>query len=414
MPSLEFSRTLKGTIDWDPTVVRQESNIHLIKIRKEIGLPPPPPDVVGHVHLPPVDLFAEVAAQAAVSPVFEVHARRTFTPTAGQDLSVDVLLEITVRRDLPEQPIDDSSIREIVRAMDDAVDAVQRNPRLQAELRREHPELKGGWVKEPPFGQISLPLTLDHETIAFPVPADIERAASARPRWLEDRVLDQLLSEPAWPHDAVSDEEFAVRPTIDAAGRLMLSGPGAAGVAARLLRADRRRIRLVRPVDQWTRPVRPIASLGVLVMLAITVAFAAVRLTWVGLVIYAVAMAAVEGTTLVIASRSGRSLVRCLLLFAAPTIVIVYGIAYGFMMLGPGATVHVANVNRAHVSDPLMLSFGIATTGGFLDYSLTGAWPRGVALAEMLLLVSLAGGTAAALATTALRLLRARPEVEEG
>jgi len=78
---------------------------------------------------------------------------------------------------------------------------------------------------------------------------------------------------------------------------------------------------------------------------------------------------------------------------APSAIVLGFAVFYGFAMRGSHPSVAITATKVPHLVDALLLSFGLASTGGFFDLGLRTLTVRVVAFAEMLLMLSIAGGS---------------------
>jgi hypothetical protein len=151
-----------------------------------------------------------------------------------------------------------------------------------------------------------------------------------------------------------------------------------------------------RRIDRFIpSPIRYWSS-GALALLALSLAMAFIPLAVSSLVVFAVGSAATAGASLYCARRAGGILGPVAVGLAIPLLIAAYAIAFGVAMLGrnPAVSTHAGR----HLVDPLMLSFAVATTAGFLDFGLKHYWIRIVAYSEMLFVVSVAGGSAYTLA----------------
>ncbi|WP_181649888.1 hypothetical protein [Streptomyces sp. WAC00263] len=111
----------------------------------------------------------------------------------------------------------------------------------------------------------------------------------------------------------------------------------------------------------------------------------------------AAALATLVGT-LSFARRQGASIARTLLGLGPALLIIGFAIFYGFFARGNAPSIVVGQ--QPHMVDVFLLSFGIASTGGFLDVGLHGLAVRVAALLEMLLMVTVAGSSLAVAART--------------
>ncbi|MGW8970126.1 hypothetical protein [Streptomyces platensis] len=111
----------------------------------------------------------------------------------------------------------------------------------------------------------------------------------------------------------------------------------------------------------------------------------------------AAALATLVGT-LSFARRQGASISRALIGLGPALLIIRFAIFYGFFARGNAPSVVVGQ--QPHMVDVFLLSFGIASTGGFLDVGLHGLAVRVAALLELLLMVTVAGSSLAVAART--------------
>ncbi|MFI5987662.1 hypothetical protein ACIBEA_43240, partial [Streptomyces sp. NPDC051555] len=98
--------------------------------------------------------------------------------------------------------------------------------------------------------------------------------------------------------------------------------------------------------------------------------------------------------------------VHPLLGISVPVTLALFATIYGWLLL-PGHGITASAGGRLHLVDPLLLAVGIATTDGTFDYLLHGYWARQAVLLEMLMLLTIAGTTAFAVARQILRSLQA-------
>lgn len=133
-----------------------------------------------------------------------------------------------------------------------------------------------------------------------------------------------------------------------------------------------------------------------LAVTAIVLSIAPVAIGW--LVAAAAAALATLVATLSFARRQGASIARTLLGLGPALLITGFAIFYGFFARGNTPSVVVGQ--PTHMVDVFLLSFGIASTGGFLDVGLHGLAVRVAALLEMLLMVTVAGSSLAVAART--------------
>jgi hypothetical protein len=147
-----------------------------------------------------------------------------------------------------------------------------------------------------------------------------------------------------------------------------------------------------RVIDSWPPPSAPYWGAG-----SLTCAALAVGLSWSlvvpwAIVVLVIGCALAVATSLRMAKSRGAHIPTTLLGLAPAVIVIGFGTVYAVQMRGPHPGVNVRGT--PHMVDALLLSFGVATTGGFLDLSPHSLMVRIEALVEMLLMVGIAGGSA--------------------
>ncbi|GAA3367084.1 hypothetical protein GCM10017744_077720 [Streptomyces antimycoticus] len=131
-------------------------------------------------------------------------------------------------------------------------------------------------------------------------------------------------------------------------------------------------------------------------MIAIVLSIAPVTIGW--LVAAAAAAFAIVVGTLSFARRQGASISRTLLGIGPALLIIGFAIFYGFFARGNAPSVVVGQ--QPHLVDVFLLSFGIASTGGFLDVGVHGLAVRVAALLGMLSMVTVAGSSLAVASRT--------------
>lgn len=177
-------------------------------------------------------------------------------------------------------------------------------------------------------------------------------------------------------------------------------------VAGQLLGPTRRRRPNPRVIDTWTPDTLPIWGFGVLALLVLAVCVSPVPLSFRALAILPILALAVLLIMIRVALRRGARVTTCLLGISAPVTLALFATAYGWFLL-PGHGIKASAGGRLHLVDPLLLAVGIATTDGTFDYQLHGYWARLAGLMEMLLLLTIAGTTAFAVARKILRSVQA-------
>ena len=153
-----------------------------------------------------------------------------------------------------------------------------------------------------------------------------------------------------------------------------------------------RRSALGRVVDSWPPSAAPYWGGGTLACAAIAIALSwSLVVPWAILALVAGSVLA-AGVVLMMGRRAGAYLPRILVGLSPAALVTGFAALYSVQMLGLHPGVNVPQ-RPAHMVDAFLLSFGVATTGGFLDLSPHSLTVRVEALVEMLLVVSLAGGS---------------------
>jgi hypothetical protein len=185
---------------------------------------------------------------------------------------------------------------------------------------------------------------------------------------------------------ARSEERRALRVSADGEGV-------AENVTVALLSVPRGRRSTRRPIDYWPPATTPYWGSSTLVLAAFTVAIAAFRvspgLLWVTVLGLAVAV----GFALIMSGRDGASIPKTALGMFPSVIVLGFAVYYGLHMMGRHPSVTVAATSAPHLVDALLLSLGMASTGGFFDLGLHTTAVRVAAFLEMLLMVSVAGSS---------------------
>jgi hypothetical protein len=110
------------------------------------------------------------------------------------------------------------------------------------------------------------------------------------------------------------------------------------------------------------------------------------------LVLVGVLSLAVCAATTLWTHHDGASATGTVLALGPAMVIMSFAIIYGVLSLADEPAVSMAT-GSAHLVDVYLLLFGVASTGGFLDLTLHGRAARVLALTEMLLMVSVAGGS---------------------
>lgn len=153
---------------------------------------------------------------------------------------------------------------------------------------------------------------------------------------------------------------------------------------------------------------------GVLLIALVALGFAPMRLTSRTLWLPALATGGIVGAAIGLAIAGGRRLRLLLATLSPPVVVVGFATFYGNRMLSnPPGLVSTNVAGPLRLIEPILLSVGIGTTGGFLDLAPKSAMVRWGALAEMLILVSLVGGTVYSVVAAGLRELRAERRQED-
>ena len=148
-----------------------------------------------------------------------------------------------------------------------------------------------------------------------------------------------------------------------------------------------------RAIDRWPPASTPYWGTGNLILAIVVVAIAAFPITAIWLGVTAIIAALVLTSVLVFARRAGADLAKVALGMAPATIILGCAVYYGACMIIAPPSVVVTATPNPHLVDAFLLSVGMASTGGFFDLALRATAPRVVALAEMLLMVSVAGSS---------------------
>lgn len=270
---------------------------------------------------------------------------------------------------------------------------------LRSELRKNHEAATEAAKSGPP-------------TVFIPLEERFADRLRRLPQESLDRFLDRSLvdSELGW-QQPMKDRRSTVASIVGC--NLILSGADSVDCAERLL-ARPYRWRTRRRLDTWDRSVAPLAAAGVLLIALVAVGFAPMQLTSRTLWLPALATGGIVGAALGLAIAGGRRLRPLLATLSPPVVVVGFATFYGNRMLSnPPGLVSTNVAGPLRLIEPILLSVGIGTTGGFLDLSPKSAIVRWGALAEMLILVSLVGGTVYSVVAAGLRELRAERRQED-
>ena len=148
-----------------------------------------------------------------------------------------------------------------------------------------------------------------------------------------------------------------------------------------------------RSIDRWPPATTAYWGFSTVALAIFTVAIAAVRVTplWLGAV--ALSLALTVTIALLLARLGGASVPKTALGMSPSVIVIGFAVYYGSLMIGTHPSVDVVATAEPHLVDAFLLSLGMASTGGFFDFALKSVEVRVAALIEMLLMVTVAGGS---------------------
>jgi hypothetical protein len=147
-----------------------------------------------------------------------------------------------------------------------------------------------------------------------------------------------------------------------------------------------------RSIDRWPPPTTPYWAGGSLVVTGYCALVGSAPVTTGWLIVSGIVLVSAVTATLTIARRNGASVPRTALGMAPVSVILGFAIVFGAFMHGMHASVTVTTASP-HLVDAFLLSFGIASTGGFLDLGLRGLAARVAAFFEMLLMVSVAGSS---------------------
>lgn len=164
-------------------------------------------------------------------------------------------------------------------------------------------------------------------------------------------------------------------------------------VSAALLGESRGSRAARRSLDRWPPATTPYWGVGTLASAIFALAISAFGITPIWLAVTALGAAVTVGSALMMARRAGASMPKTALGMSPSVIVLAFAVYYGSLMLGSHPSVIVAATTAPHLVDAFLLSLGMASTGGFFDLALRATAVRVAAFAEMLLMVSVAGGS---------------------
>ena len=176
---------------------------------------------------------------------------------------------------------------------------------------------------------------------------------------------------------------------------LRIDGPNveALDVARALLSTPRQSFTPQRVVDEWPPTAAPFWAAGSLTIALVALVSAPLSVS-AGAVITIGALVLITVTGACgLARRSGASVWATLLGLAPAVIVSGFSVIYGLFACWGHGDVTTAGGATPHMVDVYLLSFGIASTGGFLDLGIRGVAVRTFALLEMLSIVGVAGGS---------------------
>jgi hypothetical protein len=228
--------------------------------------------------------------------------------------------------------------------------------------------------------------------VSFDTTRDVA-AAVRRPDRLHELVTSAVIDRCA----VLGRRPYELRDcNVDLVGRaLRISSRGdlAEEAARALLGAPASRPSSRRVVDTWPPPTAPYWASGNLAaaFTAILLSPAPILLGW--LVAAGFVTGMVVLATVAWAHRNGVNKRRTLLGLTPAVVVVGFAVFYGCFATGDHPSVSVGGSSAPHLVDLYLLSFGIASTGGFFDVGVHGRPVRIAALVEMLTMVSVAGGS---------------------
>jgi hypothetical protein len=167
----------------------------------------------------------------------------------------------------------------------------------------------------------------------------------------------------------------------------------AEGVSGALLGEPRIPRLTRRSIDRWPPYSTPYWGVGTLALAIFAVAIAAFPVTPIWLAVTALGVALAVGSALIMARLAGASVPKTALGMTPSIVVMGFAVYYGSLMRGIDPSLTIPTTKAPHLVDAFLLSIGMASTGGFFDLNLRATAVRVVAFAEMLLIVSIAGGS---------------------
>lgn len=314
----------------------------------------------------------------------------------GDQDTLEVIAEASESR-AEETRVNDGLLDQVIKRLDDAVRAFGDEYERHGPTDLRHQILRlatrDGRTRSiegtsPTESQVAF--TLGHRLRA--ATSDATRLVSDVREAVEDR------RDTTYSHKPLADVD--VKRAGDELAISSTAAPHDAESLARvLLRADLVPNVPQRRIDRFVPPPTKYWSIGTLVLLALSLGIAFLPLARGWLVAFAAVTAVIASMSLYLAHRDGALVASVAVGLAIPVVVVGYAIAYGFAMLGRHPAI--SNTSAGHLVDPVLLSFAIATTAGFLDFGLRELWVRIAAYSEMLLVVSIAGSSAYSLARSA-------------
>jgi len=222
-----------------------------------------------------------------------------------------------------------------------------------------------------------------------------EIAAVARdPFVLRSRVRETILDSYSRRRWAPSSEINGVEPVWLGAQTILLHArvrKAAEDVTAILLATAAGVEVTRRSIDRWPPSTAPYWGGGNLILAVYVIAVAWLRVTPISLLV-TVAVSALAIFLVLVAARKGGAVLANVALGMAPSAVIMgCAVYYGASMIGTNPSIILTWTTSRHLVDAFLLSFGLASTGGIFDLGLRSTTSRVVALAEMLLMLSVIG-----------------------
>lgn len=283
----------------------------------------------------------------------------------------------------------------------DPWEGIARLREIQETIASRLRVLATSWRETPKTRQLGDALSNARPQVTVGVPLRTDDAAAIRTASAAEQVVRESI-EGSYRHWVDVSARLAGLQVQMAGGYLFLtsrSADFAVDAAEAYLRANRPaprpRLRGAKPVWAWGSAAIAAVSLGL--------SFAPLTTATVILLGCLTGLAAIVSSALAPRWLARRS--HTLLGMAPAIALIAFACIYGTVALLEPTALQLGAHSSHDLRDPLLLSLGLLTTSGLLDFGVHG-WLRSVAYLEMLLIAGFAGGAAIVAARRASALIR--------